>query len=385
MAQFAPDRITGMDYRSLRRNKLSPTADRKPVQLDAAMGADPVEQCSNPQMRQLWLQVRRVAKTDVTVLVGGDTGTGKEVVARRIHRYSNRSSGPFVAVNCASIPADLLESELFGHERGAFSGALERRIGRFERANNGTLFLDEIGDMPLPMQAKLLRALQERSIERVGGRDEIPLNVRVVAATHCNLSNAVAAGTFREDLYYRLNVVPLRVPSLCERVEDLPFMVASLSRALEERDLTPPCLSRSAIASLQEYPWPGNVRELGNLLEQLAVFHGGERIEPGDLPEEFQTGLESTSGSAGPVENLSGEPMLWRLQPPPENVDPVLPPSGLNLVKYLQRSEKCLIEQALAASDGVVSQAARMLNLRRTTLVEKMRKFDIQRDAASSA
>ncbi|MEM6574070.1 MAG: sigma-54 dependent transcriptional regulator, partial [Pseudomonadota bacterium] len=320
-------------------------------------------------------------KTDVTVLVGGDTGTGKEVVARRIHHYSNRSSGPFVAVNCASIPADLLESELFGHERGAFSGALERRIGRFERANHNTLFLDEIGDMPLPMQAKLLRALQERCIERVGGREEIALNVRVVAATHCNLLDAVAAGTFREDLFYRLNVVPLRVPALSERMEDLPFLLTSLSNALEKRDLEPPELAPSALASLRAYPWPGNVRELGNLLEQLAVFHGGERVERDDLPDEFQAAEETQSGRG----EASDEPVLWRLQPPAEEIEPVLPPSGLNLMKYLQQREKCLIEQALAASDGVVSQAARLLKLRRTTLVEKIRKFDIQRDSAVSA
>ncbi|MEM1091864.1 MAG: sigma-54 dependent transcriptional regulator [Pseudomonadota bacterium] len=381
MAQFAPDRVTGKDYLSLRRNNLAPANERKPIQLDTETGSDPVEQCSNPKMKQLWLQVRRVAKTDVTVLVGGDTGTGKEVVARRIHRYSNRSSGPFVAVNCASIPADLLESELFGHERGAFSGALERRIGRFERANHGTLFLDEIGDMPLPMQAKLLRALQERCVERVGGREEIALNVRVVAATHCNLLDAVAAGTFREDLFYRLNVVPLRVPALSERVEDLPFLLTSLSNTLENRDLEPPELAPSALASLRAYPWPGNVRELGNLLEQLAVFHGGERVEHDDLPDEFQA-AEETQSRRG---EASGEPVLWRLQPPAEEIEPVLPPSGLNLMKYLQQREKCLIEQALAASDGVVSQAARLLKLRRTTLVEKIRKFDIQRDSAVSA
>ncbi|MEM7707837.1 MAG: sigma-54 dependent transcriptional regulator [Pseudomonadota bacterium] len=381
MAQFAPDRVTGKDYLSLRRNNLAPANHRKPIQLDTETGTDPVEQCSNPRMKQLWLQVRRVAKTDVTVLVGGDTGTGKEVVARRIHRYSNRSSGPFVAVNCASIPADLLESELFGHERGAFSGALERRIGRFERANHGTLFLDEIGDMPLPMQAKLLRTLQERCIERVGGREEIALNVRVVAATHCNLLDAVAAGTFREDLFYRLNVVPLRVPTLSERMEDLPFLLTSLSNALEKRDLEPPQLAPSALASLRAYPWPGNVRELGNLLEQLAVFHGGDRVERDDLPDEFQAAEETQSGRG----EASGEPVLWRLQPPAEEIEPVLPPSGLNLMKYLQQREKCLIEQALAASDGVVSQAARLLKLRRTTLVEKIRKFDIQRDSAVSA
>ncbi|MEM9531053.1 MAG: sigma 54-interacting transcriptional regulator [Pseudomonadota bacterium] len=334
---------------------------------------------SSRAMRELWAAVERVAKFNVTVLINGETGTGKEVVARRVHQLSARSNKPFVAVNCAAIPSELLESELFGHEKGAFTGATRRRPGRFERAQGGTLFLDEIGDMPLEMQAKLLRALQERSIERVGGDQEIPIDVRVIAATHQDLHQAIRDGKFREDLYYRLNVFPLKAPALRDRPEDLRDLVSFFTEKLRGEGRPVPMISGPAMARLHQYHWPGNVRELSNLVDHLSVMHPDEQVLEQDLPE----------GLAGPApvapepeeqpvcrDRLPNELLTDQL---PEDHQPVLPRAGVNLMDFLQTQEQSLIRQSLAQTEGVVAQAAKLLGLRRTTLVEKMRKYGIEK------
>jgi len=251
-------------------------------------------------MRALFERVRRIADSHATVLVEGESGTGKELVARAVHAHSPRSRGPFVAVNCAALSAGLLESELFGHEKGAFTGAYARRIGRFEAATGGTLFLDEVGEMDLALQAKLLRALEEKEIVRVGGQDPVPADVRVVAATNRPLQERVRGGGFREDLYYRLNVVRVRVPALRERSGDLPLLVdALLDELAAEHGLARPAVEDDLLAVLANRPWPGNVRELRNCLETLLLTAGGERLGAADLP--MEGGGEEPAPAAGPL------------------------------------------------------------------------------------
>ncbi|MFK7954522.1 MAG: sigma-54 interaction domain-containing protein [Lysobacterales bacterium] len=332
-------------------------------------------------MRELWAAVERVAKFNVTVLITGETGTGKEVVARRIHQLSTRSNKPFVAVNCAAIPSDLLESELFGHEKGAFTGATKRRPGRFERAQGGTLFLDEIGDMPLSMQAKLLRALQERCIERVGGDQEIPIDVRVVAATHQNLHQSIQDGEFREDLYYRLNVFPVKVPPLRDRAEDLRDLIEFFTENLQREGRPAPLFTGETLARLHQYHWPGNVRELCNLVDHLSVMFPEERVFESDLPESIRGFQRPTEQAVAPTrERLPNE--LLTDQSPEEHT-PVLPRCGVDLADYLKTQEQSLILQSLAQTSGVVAKAAKLLGLRRTTLVEKMRKYGIEKNDVS--
>ncbi|MEM7706860.1 MAG: sigma-54 dependent transcriptional regulator [Pseudomonadota bacterium] len=329
-------------------------------------------------MRELWAAVERVAKFNVTVLITGETGTGKEVVARRIHQLSARSNKPFVAVNCAAIPSELLESELFGHEKGAFTGATKRRPGRFERAQGGTLFLDEIGDMPLAMQAKLLRALQERSIERVGGDQEIPIDVRVVAATHQNLHHAIQEGDFREDLYYRLNVFPVKVPALRDRAEDLRDLIEFFCENLQREGRPTPLISGEAMARLHQYPWPGNVRELSNLVDHLSVMYPDERVFEADLPENVRGPVKKQAEETPPTRDRLPNELLTDRSP--EETAPVLPRCGVDLADYLKTQEQSLILQSLSQAGGVVAKAAKLLGLRRTTLVEKMRKYGIEKE-----
>jgi DNA-binding NtrC family response regulator len=236
-------------------------------------------------MQEVFHTIRRVARSRASVLIGGASGTGKELVARAIHDEGERSAGPFVAVNCAAIPESLIESELFGHERGAFTNAVERRIGRFEAANGGTLFLDEVGELAAGVQAKFLRALQERRFERVGGSVPIDVDVRVVAATNRDLEQDVGAGRFRADLFYRINVVPITLPPLSERREDIPLLAAHfLARSRAEAGAGPSKFSRSALGALERYPWPGNVRELANAIEHAVALAEGEVLEESDLP-----------------------------------------------------------------------------------------------------
>lgn len=315
------------------------------------------------EVLQLQRLIAQVAPTDATVLLTGESGTGKEVVARLIHRGSARHNGPFVPVNCGAIPGELLETELFGHQKGAFTGAISTHKGRFEMAQHGTLFLDEIGDMPLPMQVKLLRVLQERAFERVGGNESISTDVRVIAATHRDLPQLVASGAFREDLYYRLDVFPITVPSLRERKEDIPLLIDELSKRFRATRNAPLAFTREAMQRLHEYPWPGNVRELGNLIERLGVVKSGDIVEISDLPEPIQQVAPARDDAAQPAEKP--RPLAS------------LPAGGMDLKKYMGMIETELIKQALDISQGVVARAAKLLKLRRTTLVEKMRKYSL--------
>ncbi|MEQ6886940.1 sigma-54 dependent transcriptional regulator [Salicola sp. Rm-C-2C1-2] len=327
-------------------------------------------------VRQLMAQV---ADKEVSVLITGESGTGKEVVARNLHYHSPRRDKPFVPVNCGAIPGELLESELFGHEKGAFTGAISSRAGRFELAEGGTLFLDEIGDMPLSMQVKILRVLQERTYERVGGNRTMKTDVRVIAATHKNLETMIENGEFREDLYYRLNVFPLEMPSLRERVEDIPLLINELISRMEKEKRGSIRLNSAAIMSLCRHDWPGNVRELANLVERLAIMHPYGVVGVPELPRKFryvddldESHETEDSGMPADIEGLN-------------NLDSpaLLPVNGLDLKDYLSNLEKTLIEQALNEADGVVARAAEKLRIRRTTLVEKVRKYGL-REASES-
>ena len=344
--------------------------------------------------------VAQVAPSDATVLILGESGTGKEVVARGIHDASPRSSGPFVPVNCGAIPAELLESELFGHEKGAFTGAINTRRGRFELAAGGTLFLDEIGDMPLPMQVKLLRVLQERCFERVGSATSQATDVRVIAATHQDLEQRVEDGRFRADLYYRLNVFPIDVPALRDRPEDVPVLVAHFLAQLAREQRDSVSIAADAMAALQQYGWPGNVRELNNLVERLAILFPGAEVGFGDLPQKFCEGFDPArpppqvpppaAGSGAAAPSASTPPAsASQVQPAPAagapNDPTPLGQEGLDLKQYLADTERALLLQALDRSGWVVARAAQLLGLQRTTLVEKMRKFELQRDQVSDS
>ena len=339
--------------------------------------------------------IEQVAPVEANVLILGESGTGKEVVARNIHYMSSRQKGPFVPVNCGAIPGDLLESELFGHEKGAFTGAISSRKGRFELAEGGTLFLDEIGDMPLQMQVKLLRVLQERIFERVGGAKTLKCDVRIVAATHRNLEEMILEGSFREDLYYRLNVFPIETPALRERAQDIPLLLQELVSRLESNKQTPVRFTQQAMSSLMRHAWPGNVRELSNLVERLSILHPSKVIDVPHLPHKYQ--LDENGACADAKTNANQEnhehlekeaisalfkfdgssPLVAEAEI--QGVDANLPSDGVNLKEYLSDLEINLIKQALEQQDWVVARAADQLGMRRTTLVEKMRKYEIVR------
>lgn len=332
-------------------------------------------------VRQVRKQIEQVADSDATVLILGESGTGKEVVARNVHYHSDRRGKPFVPINCGAIPSELLESELFGHEKGAFTGAISARQGRFELAEGGTLFLDEIGDMSMHMQVKLLRVLQERTFERVGSNKAIESNVRIVAATHRNLEEAISDGKFREDLYYRLNVFPIDMPPLRERIEDIPLLVNELVKRLEHEKRGSVRLTQAAVMALCQYHWPGNVRELANMIERLVIMHPYGVVDVHDLPQKFQVdnGTDSSALTAAIQENA----MYDQAPPAATSIDlldtPRLPQDGIDLKEHLSNLEYNLIKQALEDADGVVAHAANRLRLRRTTLVEKLRKYGLQR------
>ena len=331
------------------------------------------------QMLHIDRLVRQVAPHDTSVLLLGESGTGKEMVARTIHESSSRRHHAFVAINCGAIPSELLESELFGHEKGAFTGAIATRKGRFELAEGGTLFLDEIGDMSLPMQVKLLRVLQERVYERVGSNQTQRSNVRIIAATHRDLEQAILpGGTFREDLYYRLNVFPIELPPLRERIDDLPLLIFDLSARLARRGLQVPMLSDGALRVLGRCAWPGNVRELANLVELLAVLHQNGTVLAGDLPGRYRncgaggeraTLMATANDTSDAVGDLS-------IRVSSENSPGAeLSDQGIDLKDHLAAIETSLIRQAMELSGGVVAHAAKLLHLQRTTLVEKLRKY----------
>ena len=357
--------------------------------------------------------VTQVAPKMASVLLQGESGTGKEVVARAIHDCSTRAKAPFVAVNCGAIPAELLESELFGHEKGAFTGAVAARKGRFELAEGGTLFLDEIGDMPFDMQVKLLRVLQERTFERVGGTKLQKANVRIVAATHQNLEGKVESGDFRMDLYYRLNVFPIDVPPLRDRPEDIPLLAQRFIDLQQEQNGEAISLSRDALTQLCQCDWQGNIRELGNLIERLTILYPGEVVDTQKLPGRYaasqadwvQTPRHDPEAVAKFIDDLfkdmddSTQEKVAVLPTPVDNdaedlsglfatadqLPPVTPHvvdftiGDIDLKEHLAEIEKDLIFAALEHSDWVNAQAAKRLNLQRTTLVEKMRKYDIHR------
>ncbi|MFZ0468790.1 MAG: sigma-54 dependent transcriptional regulator [Thiogranum sp.] len=324
--------------------------------------------------------IQQVANSEANVLILGESGTGKEVVARNLHYYSNRRDKAFVPVNCGAIPGDLLESELFGHEKGAFTGAISARQGRFELAEHGTLFLDEIGDMSLNMQVKLLRVLQERTFERVGSNKSIEADVRIIAATHRDLEEAITDGKFREDLFYRLNVFPIEMPPLRDRVEDVPLLVNELIRRIEHEKRGSVRLTQGAILALCQYNWPGNVRELANLVERMAILYPFGVVDIGDLPEKFQTDTIAPETARLSEEILtSTQPMQYQLE-----AEPRLPRGGLDLKEHLSNLEVGFIKQALDDANGVVAQAAKRLGMRRTTLVEKLRKYGLQRSDSPS-
>ncbi|AWM61348.1 sigma-54 dependent transcriptional regulator [Pseudomonas songnenensis] len=323
--------------------------------------------------------MEQVADTEASVLILGESGTGKEVVARNLHYHSKRRQGPFVPVNCGAIPAELLESELFGHEKGAFTGAITARSGRFELAEGGTLFLDEIGDMPLPMQVKLLRVLQERTFERVGSNRTQNADVRIIAATHKDLEKMIEEGTFREDLYYRLNVFPIEMAPLRERVEDIPLLMNELISRMEHEKRGSIRFNSAAIMSLCRHDWPGNVRELANLVERMAIMHPYGVIGVMELPKKFRHVDDDDEQYATSLHDEMEERAAISAPMVVPEAQAMLPVEGLDLKEYLGNLEQGLIHQALEDAGGVVARAAERLRIRRTTLVEKMRKYGMNR------
>lgn len=308
---------------------------------------------SSPAMKLIFARMAKIVKTDSTVLITGESGTGKELVAQALHFSGSRKDKPFVAVNCGAIPEALLESELFGHMRGAFTGAIKDKAGKFESANHGTIFLDEIGTMPLHLQTKLLRVLQEMEVERVGSNKPIKLSVRVISATNIDLEQKARSGEFREDLYYRLNVIPLHLPPLRERQNDI-FHLAThfLEKYCKLMGRTSMAISKTAIESLEQHSWPGNVRELENLIERLVALTEGDTIDLDDLPSNF--GQHGTTGVSVTLE---------------------VNDKGIDLVTTIADIEKSLISQAMVLAGGTKSKAASLLGINRTTLVEKIKRL----------
>ena len=316
-------------------------------------------------MQALYRIIKRVAKTDSTVLIMGESGTGKELIANAVHSCSERRDKPFVPINCGAIPEELLESELFGHDKGAFTGAFKDRRGRFELAHTGTIFLDEIGEMSPKLQVKLLRFLQERKFQRIGGTRTIEVDVRIIAATNKDLEKAVATGEFREDLFYRLNVIPIQVIPLREREGDIPLLVDHfILQHCTHKEIPLKHVSRQTLEYLKNYRWPGNVRELENAVERIVILCEDDEIKPDDLPERMQV-----------------------CRPVVEEVTAALPEigeEGINLKDMLEELESRLIMEALRKAEGVKNKAAKLLGLNRTTLIEKMKKKKITFPSESS-
>ncbi|RME63308.1 MAG: sigma-54-dependent Fis family transcriptional regulator [Nitrospirae bacterium] len=316
---------------------------------------------TSPKMQEVFSLIDKIADTDSTVLITGESGTGKELVARTIHYNSSRSENNFVPINCGAIPKDLLESELFGHEKGAFTGAVSTRIGRFELANGGTIFLDEVGELAPELQVKLLRVLQEREFERVGGIKTIKVDVRIIAATNKDLESLVESGQFREDLYYRLNVIPLHLPPLRERKDDIPLLVEHfIEKHALNKGRQRPNISPEILGIFMQYHWPGNVRELENVIERLCILASGRNVEIQDLPERLKN-LSGTKPSAS-ISEIDVQ----------EEIE--LTPKGIDLNRVINEIETKLILQALEMTGGNKTRASKLLGLNRTTLIEKMKK-----------
>ena len=335
---------------------------------------------NSQSMKKVQLEISQVANCNANVLILGESGTGKEVVARNIHCLSRRRNKNFVPINCGAIPPDLLESELFGHEKGAFTGAITSRQGRFSMAEGGTLFLDEIGEMPMAMQVKLLRVLEERVFERVGGTATIQADVRVVAATHRNLEDMVKKGTFREDLFFRLDVFPIKIPALRERIDDLPLLTKELISRLERANQNSVRFTKMAVVAMSKYDWPGNIRELANLIERMSIKHPNGLVDENNLPTRICVNISSNNKGLE-LQDLddndlqSDDSELNNFNPPQVN----FPVEGFDLKTYISSVEVKIIEEALDNTDGIIAHAAKSLGLRRTTLAEKMRKYNIDR------
>ena len=327
-------------------------------------------------MQELFAKIQKVALSDATVLITGESGTGKELVARALHDLSLRKKNPIVSLNCGAIPHELLESELFGHLKGSFTGAISNRKGRFELANLGSLFLDEIGDMPYTLQVKLLRVLQSKNIEPIGGEKAINIDVRVIAATHRSLEKMVQDKEFREDLFYRLNVIPIHIPSLRERKEDIPFLIdffiQKFSSADSSNQIT---FDKESMMAMVDYEWPGNVRELENCLERLIILKGGTEVKPHDLPikifRNFQNKIQNDIQESLRAETHSKFSFLSEGS---DHDQFELPLDGIDLKKFLSELEDKFIKEALSRTSGNKNAASKLLNLNRTTLIEKMKK-----------
>jgi len=325
--------------------------------------------------------VEKAAASDSTVMIFGESGTGKELIARCLHEQSPRAKNAFVAVNCAAIPHDLLESELFGYEKGAFTGAVNTRIGRLELANQGTVFLDEIGDMPMTLQVKLLRVLAEREIDRIGGTRTIPIDIRVIAATHRNLEEGVEKGTFREDLFYRLNIIPVHMPPLRERGGDVRLIAEYfLDHFNKARNKSISGISPEAMEVLSRYSWPGNIRELANFIERMVVLCSGDVITTRDLPAKVVGEVPREKWAPLDEKEPEGSPALALQNSLRKSYSIGIPEEGMNLKSVVENFEKELILEALEKTNWVKNKAAGLLGLNRTTLVEKLKKMNIRRD-----
>ena len=346
----------GLEHVRMKRESVLLKARNEVLEADARQtgpGALPLFGDSEP-MQKLKVAIGRVAATDATVHIHGESGTGKELVARAIHEQSPRASGPFIAVHCAALAENLLESELFGHEKGAFTGAIRRKLGRFELAERGTIFLDELGEIPLSMQSKLLRVLQQKEIQRVGGEETVKVDVRVVSATHRDLKAEVAKGNFREDLFYRLHIVPLELPPLRDRPGDITVLAQHFAEKHGPRIRQGKMkISADAIAVLQRYPWPGNVRELENAVEQALVFCDGDTVQAADLPAFLQTRVAT---SAAPANALT------------------VPEGPINLNQVLEDLERQLIARSYEKAKGVKTETARLLGIKTSALYYKLQK-----------
>ena len=372
----------------------------------------------SPEIKALRELIKTIGPSDSTVLILGESGTGKELVAKALHECSSRAKGPFIPVNCGAIPKDLLESELFGHKRGSFTGAISDRKGRFQLADKGTLFLDEIGDMSMDLQVKLLRVLQERKVDPVGSLGAIPIDVRVIAATHQNIESLIDEGRFRKDLYYRLNVMPVEVQPLAERVKDIPVLIEHFARHQVQGAKVPISISQASMELLSNYEWPGNVRELSNLIDRYTTLYAGQEVDLRSVPASMvpagikklmerdcigvtnrtQLGSIETKPSARKLKFVKEENFrLSSIKPkdkeisildsPIDEVQRVIalaqggqdfPDEGVELKQRLLEIETHLIREALSKAKGNVSKTARLLSLQRTTLIEKINKYGIK-------
>ena len=326
-------------------------------------------------IRDVFDVVARAAGSQSTVMIYGESGTGKELIARALHMNSPRASKPFIAVNCGAIPHELLESELFGYEKGSFTGAVNTRIGRMELANQGTIFFDEIGDMPTSLQVKLLRVLAEREIDRIGSTKPTPIDIRVITATHRNLEESIKEGSFREDLFYRLNIIPINLPPLRERKTDIPLLADHFLKQFN-RTAIPKTISDEAMQFLVNYSWPGNIRELANFIERMVVLSIGSTITPRDLPEKVLG--DTPKEKWQPLEEDEvGNPAQILQQSLRQSFHVGIPEEGINLKKTVEEFEKELLLEALEKTGWVKNKAANLLGLNRTTLVEKLKKMKI--------